>query len=78
MKSIKDYYFILFCFVGGFILLDGETFKVKGKWEKDGKGVPMGYDFWYQPRHNVLMSTEWGEPNSFRRGFQLEDFKAGE
>ncbi|XP_031566459.1 methanethiol oxidase-like [Actinia tenebrosa] len=62
---------------GGFILLDGETFRVKGKWEKDGKGVPMGYDFWYQPRHNVLMSTEWGEPNAFRRGFQLEDFKAG-
>ncbi|KAK3729656.1 hypothetical protein QZH41_006396 [Actinostola sp. cb2023] len=62
---------------GGFILLDGDTFQVKGQWEKDNIGVPMGYDFWYQPRHNVLMSTEWGEPNAFKRGFQLEDLKAG-
>ncbi len=20
------------------------------------------YDFWYQPFHNVMISTEWGEP----------------
>ena len=72
------YSHFVFCFVlGGFILLDGETFQVKGQWEKDGKGAPMGYDFWYQPRHNVLLSTEWAEPNAFRRGFQMEDFKAG-
>jgi len=50
---------------------------VKGQWEKDGKGVPLGYDFWYQPRHNVLMSTEWAEPNAFKNGFNPDDVKAG-
>ncbi|EDO41029.1 predicted protein, partial [Nematostella vectensis] len=53
---------------GGFILLDGETFHVKGQWERDNVGVPMGYDFWYQPRHNVLMSTEWGAAGGFHSG----------
>jgi selenium-binding protein 1 len=43
---------------GGFLLLDPD-FKVKGRWEKDGKGTPFGYDFWYQPRHDVLISSEW-------------------
>uniref|UniRef100_A0A452GKE4 Methanethiol oxidase n=1 Tax=Gopherus agassizii TaxID=38772 RepID=A0A452GKE4_9SAUR len=47
---------------GGFILLDGETFEVKGNWEKGSNLPALGYDFWYQPRHNVLMSTEWGIP----------------
>lgn len=50
---------------------------MKGQWEKDGKGTPLGYDFWYQPRHNVLMSTEWGEPNAFKDGFNPDDVKAG-
>lgn len=60
---------------GGFILLDGKTFEVKGNWEKES--IPFGYDFWYQPFHNVLISSEWGEPNAIIKGFQLEDLKAG-
>ena len=55
--------------VGGFILLDGKNFEVKGKWEKEGNSTPFGYDFWYQPRKNVTISSEWGEPNSFLHGF---------
>eukprot|EP00794_Sanderia_malayensis_P019487 gene19487-21412_t len=62
---------------GGFILLDGETFDVKGRWEKDGHASDFGYDYWYQPRHNVMISTEWGAPKAFLRGFQLDDLKAG-
>ncbi len=53
---------------GGFILLDGKTFDVVGNWEK-GNGTPFGYDFWYQPRHNVMISSEWGDPNVFLKGF---------
>uniref|UniRef100_A0A7M4FW51 Methanethiol oxidase n=1 Tax=Crocodylus porosus TaxID=8502 RepID=A0A7M4FW51_CROPO len=62
---------------GGFILLDGETFEVKGNWEKGNKTPALGYDFWYQPRHNVLMSTEWGVPKIFANGFNPADLKKG-
>ena len=37
----------------------------------------MGYDFWYQPLHNVMISTEWGEPGAFTKGFKVEDVHAG-
>ena len=53
---------------GGFILLDGKTFDVTGTWE-NGNTTPFGYDFWYQPRHNVMISSEWGEPNTLLNGF---------
>lgn len=62
---------------GGFVLLDGETFEVVGNWELPGDAAPMGYDFWYQPRHNVMMSTEWGAPKALARGFDPADVKAG-
>uniref|UniRef100_A0A8C7ES25 Methanethiol oxidase n=1 Tax=Neovison vison TaxID=452646 RepID=A0A8C7ES25_NEOVI len=62
---------------GGFVLLDGETFEVKGTWERPGGAAPMGYDFWYQPRHNVMISTEWAAPNVFRDGFNPADVEAG-
>ncbi|NWI13245.1 SBP1A oxidase, partial [Crypturellus soui] len=62
---------------GGFILLDGETFEIKGNWERGDKIPPMGYDFWYQPRHNVLISTEWGVPRCLGYGFDPNDLKKG-
>ncbi|NXD17788.1 SBP1 oxidase, partial [Nothocercus nigrocapillus] len=42
---------------GGFIVLDGESFELKGNWEKDCEVPPTGHDFWFQPRHNVLISS---------------------
>ncbi|XP_056407515.1 methanethiol oxidase-like [Hyla sarda] len=62
---------------GGFVLLDGETFEVKGNWEVEGQAAPYGYDFWYQPRHNVMISTEFGAPKFYRNGFKIEDVAAG-
>ena len=38
----------------------------------------MGYDFWYQPRFNVMISTEWGEPKALTKGFKVEDVQSGE
>ncbi|EFN58621.1 hypothetical protein CHLNCDRAFT_140840 [Chlorella variabilis] len=60
---------------GGFVLLDGETFKaraaadsVKDKtWSQDT--TEFGYDFWYQPHHDLLVSTSWGAPSEFFKGF---------
>uniref|UniRef100_A0AAY5KFD7 Methanethiol oxidase n=1 Tax=Esox lucius TaxID=8010 RepID=A0AAY5KFD7_ESOLU len=62
---------------GGFILLDGETFEVVGNWELPGEAAPFGYDFWYQPQHNVMMSTEWGTPKFLADGFNPEHVKEG-
>ncbi|KAK1895716.1 Methanethiol oxidase [Dissostichus eleginoides] len=62
---------------GGFVLLDGETFEVVGNWEHPGEAAPFGYDFWYQPRHNVMISTEWGAPKALANGFNPDHVKEG-
>jgi len=61
---------------GSFLLLDGETFAVTGTWES-GRAAPMGYDFWYQPRHNVMMSSEWGSPQMIKTGFNPQHVADG-
>jgi len=60
---------------GSFAVLDGETFELKGEWSKET--VPFGYDYWYQPRHNVMVSSEWGAPKAFKKGFSVEDVQNG-
>ena len=62
---------------GGFVLLDGETFKVKGSWQPKGCEAEFGYDFWYQPKHNVMISTEWGNFNYLSKGFNPDDVAKG-
>ncbi|KAI8519404.1 methanethiol oxidase-like isoform X2 [Branchiostoma floridae x Branchiostoma belcheri] len=62
---------------GGFVLLDGETFEVKGNWEVPGEETEFGYDFWYQPRHNVMISTEWGHPKLLSGGFDPQHYADG-
>src|SRR5215207_3610450 len=62
---------------GGFAVLDARTFEVKGRWENGG-GLPrFNYDFWYQPRKNVLASSEFGAPNAYEKGFDIVDVAAG-
>src|SRR5439155_897306 len=61
---------------GGFLLLDPD-FEVVGRWEKSAEGMRYNYDFWYQPRHNVMVSSEWGAPNTFAKGFDPADVAAG-
>ena len=63
--------------VGGFAVLDARTFEVKGRWENGGERPPLNYDFWYQPRKNVLVSSEFGEPNAYEKGFDIQDVGAG-
>eukprot|EP00932_Pfiesteria_piscicida_P021699 SRR837773.848.p2 GENE.SRR837773.848~~SRR837773.848.p2 ORF type:complete len:437 (-),score=168.90 SRR837773.848:42-1238(-) len=53
----------------GFVAIDPKTLEIKGRWERGEKRPQFGYDFWYQPRHNVMVSSEWGEPSSFLKGF---------
>jgi selenium-binding protein 1 len=61
---------------GGFLLLD-DKFEIAGAWEASREGMRYNYDFWYQPRHNVMISSEWAAPSTTRPGFNLEDVKAG-
>lgn len=62
---------------GGFVVLDAKTFEIKGRWENGGRRPPLNYDFWYQPRKNVLVSSEFGEPNAYEKGFDPADVEAG-
>src|SRR6185436_7255036 len=62
---------------GGFAVLDAKTFENKGRWENGGAKPPLNYDFWYQPRQNVLVSSEFAEPNAYEKGFDLADVQAG-
>jgi selenium-binding protein 1 len=61
---------------GGFLLLD-ENFNIAGRWERQNQPMRFNYDFWYQPRHNVMVSSEWGAPETFYPGFDLNDVAAG-
>src|SRR5690554_5939222 len=61
---------------GGFLLLD-QDFEVEGRWERDTSGMSFNYDFWYQPRHGVMVSSELAAPVTYAGGFSLEDVAAG-
>ncbi|WP_414589276.1 selenium-binding family protein [Scytonema sp. PCC 10023] len=61
---------------GGFLLLD-ENFDIAGRWERKADGMRFNYDFWYQPRHNIMVSSEWGAPKTYYPGFDLKDVAAG-
>jgi methanethiol oxidase len=73
---------------GGFLLLN-DKFEITGRWEPPKAEIPdmraadpkpgmtFNYDFWYQARHNVMISSEWAAPNTVRGGFKVEDVKDG-
>lgn len=61
---------------GGFLIL-GDDFEPRGRWEASTTGMKFNYDFWYQPRANVMLSSEWAAPTTFRAGFKPEDIQAG-
>jgi len=60
---------------GGFLELN-DDFEVEGRWDPPGE-IEMNYDFWYQPRQNVMLSTEWAAPKTYYPGFDLDDVEAG-
>lgn len=60
----------------GFVLLNSD-FSVAGRWEAGDQRPEFSYDFWYQPRHNVLVSSAWGAPRVFRNGFDPADVAGG-
>jgi len=61
---------------GGFLALD-DKFDVAGRWDREANGMQFNYDFWYQPRHNVMVSSEWSAPKTYSGGFDPKDAEAG-
>jgi selenium-binding protein 1 len=61
---------------GGFLQLDESDFSIEGRWDPPGE-IEMNYDYWYQPRQNVMISSEWAAPETYYPGFDLEDVEAG-
>ena len=54
---------------GGFLLFSQEG-EIVGQWSKEEEEkLQYGYDFWYQPRQNIMVSSEWGAPKAFTKGF---------
>ncbi|AEH36230.1 selenium-binding protein SBP56-related protein [Halopiger xanaduensis] len=60
---------------GGFLELN-DDFEIEGRWEPPGE-IEMNYDYWYQPRQNVMVSSEWAAPKTYYPGFDLEDVEEG-
>lgn len=62
---------------GGFILLN-QNFDIIGRWDngKTKSPVQIYYDFWYKPRQNIMISSEWAAPEVFEKGFDPEDVAA--
>ena len=62
---------------GGFLLLDSE-FNVKSRWGNYNQAsLSFNYDFWYQPYHNIMVSSEWAAPKTFFNGFDVKDVEKG-
>ncbi|XP_058016688.1 methanethiol oxidase-like isoform X2 [Ahaetulla prasina] len=62
---------------GSFILVDTETWEVKGTWNRPGDAAPLGFDFSYKPRHNILISTELGVPKFVADAFTPKNLQKG-
>ncbi|EEC08931.1 selenium-binding protein, putative, partial [Ixodes scapularis] len=63
---------------GGFFILDGGTFEMlPAVYKSERQYADFGYDYWYQPRHNVMISSQWGAPSAFKKGFDVADIAAG-
>ena len=63
---------------GGYLHLN-QDFEIIGPWTKPLKDMDIdySYDFWYQPRKNMMVSTEWAAPKTFQPGFDLDDVAKG-
>nr|XP_045607980.1 methanethiol oxidase-like [Procambarus clarkii] len=60
---------------GSFITFDSITFEHTGPWTV--MNSDFGYDYWYQPTHDVLIASEWGCPTAFLKGFDPKDVESG-
>jgi len=57
---------------GGILLIDHETFDVRGQWEIDRGPQRLAYDAWWHLGYDTLITSEWGTPSTFEDGLVPE------
>jgi selenium-binding protein 1 len=62
---------------GGILLLDSDTFEVKGRWEIDRGPQHLAYDFAWHLGHDTMITSEWGTPKMVEDGVVPEVLMAG-
>lgn len=53
---------------GGIFMLDHDSFRVVGPWEKDHGPQFFAYDFWWHLNHDTVITSEWGTPKMVEGG----------
>jgi len=62
---------------GGVMLIDHETFDVRGRWEIERGPQELAYDAWWHLGFDTLVSSEWGLPATFENGLVPEVLLGG-
>src|SRR5688572_5397494 len=57
---------------GGIIVIDHESFDVRGRWEVDRGPQQLAYDFAWHLGYDTLITSEWGTPNMVEDGVNPE------
>jgi selenium-binding protein 1 len=63
---------------GGVMLIDHETFDVRGRWEIERGPQELAYDAWWHLGFDTLVSSEWGLPATFENGLVPEVLLGGQ
>lgn len=53
---------------GGILVLDHDTFDVRGRWELEFGIQTLAYDFWWNLGYDVMLTSSWATPNMIRNG----------
>jgi selenium-binding protein 1 len=53
---------------GGVFLLDPENFEPLGRWEIERGPQKFSYDGWWHLGYDVMVTSEWGTPDTFEQG----------
>jgi selenium-binding protein 1 len=57
---------------GGILMMDPETFDLRGKWELDRGPQHLSYDFWWHLGCDTMITSEWGTPDMIEDGVNPE------
>src|SRR5438477_6319504 len=62
---------------GGTLVMDPETFEIKGKWEIDRGPQQLAYDVWWHLGLDTMVTSTWGTPNMVKDGVNPDLLLAG-
>ncbi|MFL6949038.1 MAG: selenium-binding family protein [Xanthobacteraceae bacterium] len=57
---------------GGIFVMDHESFEPLGRWEVDRGPQQLAYDAWWHLGHDIMVTSEWGTPDTFENGLVPE------